>query len=243
MNASAADHVHGEPPDRGAVLALVPPPSHVAIDLPEVLFAELQHRTNNVLNNAWLLLDTALRRCETAEARSELAAIAHSFHLLLHANRSVALPDPDAAGDPVEEIVSTCDSLGAAFRVARPGIRFDTEIEAPGRGSVRPAGALRMIVTELVHNAYKHAFRARDSGRLRVRLMPTPAGGRCLSVEDDGAGFVMQDASRGGMRIVASLASAIGGRVVVVPGTGGARVQVEFGLPRDGQAPSAGYAG
>ena len=193
-------------------LVMVVPPKDPVDDLPVLLLRELQHRTNNVLHHALLILEVGARRADGAEARSTIADVARSFRSLVDGQRHFCALEPDRTADAAEEVSAACASLAASFRLLRPDVRFECVVAENPRWSVTPAGALAMIVNELVTNAYKHAFRDREGGSLRVTLAAAPQGRACITVIDDGIGFIgAHPGSGSGVGIVASLARAIGG--------------------------------
>jgi len=99
---------------------------------------------------------------------------------------------------------------------------------------------LSIITTELISNAFKHAFPGNRTGSVRISLQE--ADGECVfMVADDGIGFAAQGAAaagaeapradgkhRGiGMDLVEALASQIGG-TLTREGEGGARTIIRF---------------
>jgi len=85
-----------------------------------------------------------------------------------------------------------------------------------------------LVVTELVTNAYKHAFRDRAKGLVTVSLGRDADGAIVLEVRDDGAGIA--DPERlwtGGLGIVRSLVGAVGGELRIASEQG-LRAHVAF---------------
>lgn len=71
------------------------------------------------------------------------------------------------------------------------------------------ATAMGIIVTELVNNAYIHAFPG-GSGEISVTLK-IPAGEATLIIADNGVGFVEVETRRRGMGLVRRLVQQVGG--------------------------------
>jgi two-component sensor histidine kinase len=70
---------------------------------------------------------------------------------------------------------------------------------------------LGLIVSELITNAERHAFRNGGGGSIRVELLPSTSFVECR-VTDNGAGE--ESANRGrGLEIVESLAKSLGGTI------------------------------
>jgi two-component sensor histidine kinase len=71
------------------------------------------------------------------------------------------------------------------------------------------ATSLGIIITELVSNAYMHAFAG--PGELRVTLSVAPPGGAVLSVIDNGVGFTeVTGTKRRGVGLVRRLVEQVG---------------------------------
>lgn len=90
-----------------------------------------------------------------------------------------------------------------------------------------------LIVTELVGNAFKHALKFREGGRVLVRIHPHEGRLR-IEVEDDGPGFPpdfrSETAAGMGFRLVQALMQRSKGALTVLPGPGG-RVRVDLRFP------------
>lgn len=117
------------------------------------------------------------------------------------------------------------------------------------RATTAQASALGMIVTELVINACKHAFRDDQGGALTARLQPDGSGCR-LCIADDGPGLPEGlDPRRSdglGMRLVRSLVRQLEGTLDIDRGPPGTRFVVTFPIrPRceEGQEASRGWRG
>jgi two-component sensor histidine kinase len=209
-----------------------------------VLYRELQHRTANLLNLASLQLEVDARQSD-AGCRAALSRSAASLRHFAASQRRFDVPDWTATADAATEVTEAHAILSRTHGALRPGVRFDCVVEPDARFAVCPAGLLSLIVNELVTNAYKHAFRGRDGGSLRIALERTAHGRARLSVSDDGPGFGAGAAGSGhGMAIVEALARAIGGEVSVCGG-GASRttVRVTFDPERRRVRPAAQLPG
>jgi len=92
--------------------------------------------------------------------------------------------------------------------------------------------ACGLIVTELMTNSLKHAFRGRERGIVRVSLTRNGDDACLLSVSDDGAGNRAPDVDRAttlGLSLVRTLARQLRGRIEV-ESKGGAVVRIHFPL-------------
>lgn len=84
----------------------------------------------------------------------------------------------------------------------------------------KQASALGVLVSELITNAYKHAFTGKAEGRLHVGFIRTPKGFH-LRVIDDGIGIEGSDFKENpqslGIQIVKALAKQLRAKLQVVP--------------------------
>jgi two-component sensor histidine kinase len=89
---------------------------------------------------------------------------------------------------------------------------------------------LGLIVNELVTNACKYAYPNEASGAIRVRIETGANNSADLIVEDDGIGIEHGPGTGSGLgrRIVASMARALGGKVVQEPVAQGTRTRIAF---------------
>jgi two-component sensor histidine kinase len=83
------------------------------------------------------------------------------------------------------------------------------------------ASVLGLIVTELITNAYTHAF-PHGKGGIHVRMERNAAAKALqLSVSDNGSGFDhRRDTKRNGMKLVRMLVEQISGKLAVTSGNG-----------------------
>lgn len=94
-----------------------------------------------------------------------------------------------------------------------------------------------LLVSEIVTNAYKYAFRNRQ-GRLAVRLAGNGENAR-LEIADDGPGYDPGTAREGmGTKLIAGFAAQVGG-TLSLDMRNGTRVTVEFPVCRAGREPPA----
>jgi two-component sensor histidine kinase len=98
-------------------------------------------------------------------------------------------------------------------------IEFTTEIE-PMVMEPKQASALGVLISELITNAYKHAFKGRQKGRLHIACLRT-AKGFHLRVIDDGVGIVgttfKESPQSLGIQIVKSLTKQLKATLEIVP--------------------------
>ena len=198
-------------------------------DQQRTMFQELQHRVaNNMMFVAGLL---ALHKREVAAdpTRASAAFVDAGLRLETMSRIHRRLYDPQAAGLPIgrylEELAADIlDATGAkavACRVDAPVLSLDLNTLVP----------LSLMVTEIVTNSLKHAFRAEEGGVITITLEALDKEHFALTVSDDGpglpAGFDPATSRSLGFRIVQSLASQLHGQLSY-GGTGGMTTRVEF---------------
>jgi len=185
----------------------------------DVLAEELQHRVRNnlqlifgMLNRQMVLSDDVGKEAFRAIA-SRVMSLAKVYDHLLGNGLSRTI-------DFDRYLRSLCDGL-QEFQPARD-LRVSLTIEGDPKPLVLDLDsvtALGIVVSEIVSNAYLHAFPGR-TGAIRVHLAQTPTGA-ILTVGDDGVGFVEPKASkRHGLGLVRRLMEQIGGTVRLVSDRG-----------------------
>jgi two-component sensor histidine kinase len=147
---------------------------------------ELQHRVKNNLQ-----MITALIRAEargvadhsTGEGFDRLAGRVEALGLLYRALGG-------SAGEGVVDLgIYLSEIASAVMRAhAREGIHLDLQVDTwfVSLNVAMPAG---LVVNELLTNALKHAFRARDGGAITLHCTTNAAGGCRVVVADDGVGL------------------------------------------------------
>lgn len=214
----------------GARLAAERELSTALAERQRILFGELQHRAANNLAFIGALL--ALHKERVTEDPADAAGVFDEavrrlevmgrLHRLLH--------DPAALDRPLDGYLRTlCADLleaagagGVACRVEAADIRFD----------LSRLTTLSLLLTELMTNSLKHAFRGRPGGIIAVTLVRLPSGRLELTVADDGPGMPERGdggaAGRSlGLGIAVALARQLGGDLLL-PGPGESATRLVF---------------
>jgi PAS domain S-box-containing protein len=191
----------------------------------KVLLDELNHRVKNNMQMLHSLLRTAQRETQSAEARAVLAdagqrvgAMAAAQQVLYEAGNATTY----RARDFLEGV---CAGARHAFT---SNINIVVSQCAPELLSNDTAMPLALILNELLTNAAKYGVNGRGEGSIRVRLTKGLDSFE-LTVEDDGPGFELGEASRrsSGLGLVSGLARQLGGALKVERAPG-ARCRVQF---------------
>jgi two-component sensor histidine kinase len=153
----------------------------------EVLIQEIHHRVKNNLQLVSSLLSwqastmpepALVAALDESQARIQSMALVHE-HLYRANNLAQVSID--------EYLAELLASLHQAHGSTQQHIQLRTDL-APLVLEAKDAIPFGLLVNELVTNSYKHAFRGRAAGELRVVLTTLP-GGFCLQVQDDGNGL------------------------------------------------------
>jgi PAS domain S-box-containing protein len=168
-----------------------------------ILLNELNHRVKNNMQMLHSLLATAARQSRNQEARDVLEEAGSRIAAMAAAQR-VLYDTPDATRFSVPQFLS------AVCQTARQAFSSEVEIVSegdPGELSNDMAMPLALIINELMTNAVKHGLNGRDKGTIRVAMKRNGCE-YVLSVEDEGAGFDLNEVRRrsSGLRLVEGLA-------------------------------------
>ncbi|WP_417622274.1 sensor histidine kinase [Parasphingorhabdus sp.] len=164
----------------------------------DMLLVEVDHRVKNNLAILSSLLALQERKSENAEVKSALSKAASRVHSLSKAYESLRYDNLDNIA-----VVDMRDFLNRLAGSLREAMALDERIELvvaaePCDLSRDRAGAVGLLVNELVTNAVKHAFVDRDKGIIRVEWR-TVSEGAVLVVSDDGVGLpdTVRDGAQG----------------------------------------------
>ncbi len=203
-----------------------------ARDRAELLLREVNHRVANSLAIVAALTNmqrstvsdaAALRALDEMQAR--IIAIA-GVHKRLYTSDDVQSVDLKAyLSGLVEELRSTMLASGSQHEI--------TLTADPITLPTDKAVSLGIIVTELVTNAYKYAYREGERGDIRVKMIRD--GNRaCLCVEDDGVGWPQADGAPSGTglgtRVIKSMSMRLGAELTYPPSARGTRGVLCFAL-------------
>ena len=111
-----------------------------------------------------------------------------------------------------------------------PGIRMNMQIE-PLEVSIEVATRVGLVVSELLTNAFQHAFDRLDMGLVEIRMSQLSAGGLRLIVSDDGIGIPRSvewpSRSTVGGRIVTGLIEGLEGTLHLGRGAAGSFITID----------------
>jgi len=201
----------------------------------EMLLQEVQHRIANslqIIASILLLKARAVRSEETRmhlrDAHQRIMSVAAVQQQLL----TLSHGDPVYIGPYLSRLSKAL--VASMTDVSRP-ISLEVQAEGGGTASSAEAVSMGLIVTELVINAFKHAFVGDEAAGLVVVAYEAAETNWRLAVSDNGIGIpedlLDSDKPRAGLGtiIVAALAKQLDARVEVTRSRRGTSVSITHG--------------
>ena len=195
----------------------------------DLLLREMNHRINNSLQIIASILLLKAHTVQSEETRQHLQD-AHDRVMAVATVQEQLHPMP--FGSQIEArtyLTRLCESLGASMILGNQSLPLRVEA---GEGAITSEQAVStgLIATELVINAFEHAFPGGSKGNIVVGFEATASAWR-LSVSDDGVGISRPLADAPvrtglGTSIVEALTRQLGGRVTTSAASPGTTVSV-----------------
>ena len=185
----------------------------------EMLVREVHHRVKNNFQlvssilgiQAHSLADETAKR-SILDSRAKIQSMA-TMHRKLYAGTSVSsINAQEYLGQLIEDVESANAAAGSvSVEHELQSIPFDIDTAIP----------IGLILTELLTNAYKHAFTEGETGMIKVTLMEGESGA-VLSVQDNGVGWSGESADNNsfGWKLINSLVGGLSGELVVSSNSG-----------------------
>lgn len=111
-----------------------------------------------------------------------------------------------------------------AYEEGRPGIRYQQSIEAT-EVNLEASVRISLLLSEILSNAFHHAFDRLEEGVVELRITRLAAGGLRIAVTDDGVGMPSNaefpDLNSIGGRLIATLADGLDATITPVRGAAG----------------------
>jgi PAS domain S-box-containing protein len=200
----------------------------------ETLLQEIQHRVGNSLQIIASILSLKARAVKSEEARLHLDDARQRVMSVAAVQQQLLASGHGAQIEIGPYLVRLCETLAGSMTEDSHPILLKVQADG-GTASSADAGTLGFIVTELVINAFKHAFAGdRAAGRLVVAYDTADTGWR-LAVSDNGIGTPKahpgsaRTTSGLGTIIVEALARQLGARVDTVTNSQGTTVSITHG--------------
>jgi two-component sensor histidine kinase len=200
----------------------------------EMLLQEMQHRVANSLQIIASILLLKARTVQSEETRLHLKE-AHQRVMSVAAVQQQLLAS--SHGEPIEigpYLSRLCEALAASMTDDSRPVLLKVQAEG-GKASSAEAVSIGLIVTELVINAFKHAFIGERAASLLIVAYEATETNWRLTVSDNGVGIpeghleLDKPTSGLGTIIVEALAKQFDARVEVVRNPQGTTVSITHG--------------
>jgi chemotaxis protein methyltransferase CheR len=211
----------------------------------ETLLQEMQHRVANSLQIIASILLLKARTVQSEETRLHLRDAYQRVMSVAAVQQQLLVSNP---GEPIEigpYLSRLCETLAASMTDDSRPISLKVQVEG-GTASSAEMASIGLIATELVINAFKHAFvDDRAAGLIVVAYKATETSWR-LAVSDNGSGTLeghlkLDKPSSGlGTMIVEALAKQLDARVEVVRNPKGTTASITHGTSDPAWPPLTG---
>ncbi|MEM9797957.1 MAG: PAS domain-containing protein [Pseudomonadota bacterium] len=121
-------------------------------------------------------------------------------------------------------------AAAVAHEEGRPGIRYVQQIE-PLEVNLEAAARVALLMSEVLSNAFAHAFERMDEGFVELRMARLAAGGLRMVVTDDGVGLPKNapfpDPNTIGGRLIETMTQGLDATITPVRGAAGTVVMID----------------
>ena len=217
----------GQASDREVVLAASLLAAEKRLSDSGTMLHEVNHRAKNSIQIAMSLLGLQMHATKSEEVRLELASAIRRLGNIAAAHLMLNSQSPGEQRTAFRAYLTMiCTETHQSLGGERIDLSVDTDELALDTSR---AINLALIASEALTNAMKYAFPGGRQGSIRVSCHGDGETAK-LTIADDGVGFA-PSAREGalGLRLVRTLARAIGGEARI-DGTSGTRIEVRFSL-------------
>ena len=197
----------------------------------EEINAQLIEIQNRVASDLSMIIGMIRQQSGATSVPDDFAALSRRIETLQLLYEEMKLSDRHSNRDTIQ-MGSYLSRLTAAIAhiEGRSGIRLSLQIE-PLEVPIETATRVGLVMSELLPNAFQHAFERMDMGLVEVRMSRLSAGGLRLIVADDGVGIPGEmdwpDASSVGGRIVNGLIEGLEGTLQLGRGAAGSYITID----------------
>ncbi|HWO35647.1 MAG TPA: sensor histidine kinase [Candidatus Acidoferrum sp.] len=173
-----------------------------------LLVREYTHRVNNEFTSAISAISVAATRSASGEVKAALAAVIDRLENYVRADRALRMPEQATSIDAASYLRQLC------LAISRSKLDFNNIklvlVERPLVINSERCWRLGMIVSELIANAARHAFRERG-GTITVELLSTMSFVECRITDDGTAATNIRPGH--GFQIVRALTQGLNGKI------------------------------
>lgn len=178
----------------------------------DVLLKEIHHRVKNNMQVISSLVDLQTAVVEDVAMKELLEDIKHRVRSMALVHEKLYQAGDLANVEFSDYAKSLLSYLWHTHKTEKLNVKLDTALE-PIHLPVTTAVPCGLILNELVSNAFKHAFKGRDSGKVIITLRVNDQDKAQLTVRDDGIGLPSEKDWRQtttlGLRLVQMLAEQV----------------------------------
>ncbi|MEM6757935.1 MAG: PAS domain-containing protein [Pseudomonadota bacterium] len=197
----------------------------------EDINAQLIEIQNRVASDLSMIIGMIRQQSGATSVPEDFAALSRRIETLQLLYEEMKLSDQQSKRDSIQ-MGSYLSRLTAAIAhiEGRSGIRLSLQIE-PLEVPIETATRVGLVMSELLTNAFQHAFDRIDMGLVEVRMSRLSAGGLRLIVADDGVGIPANlewphPATVGG-RIISGLIEGLEGTLQLGRGAAGSFITID----------------
>jgi two-component sensor histidine kinase len=173
-----------------------------------LLLREFSHRINNEFASAIGVISIAKARSANDEAKAALAAVEDRLQNYARVHHALQMPEQTSCIDAAEYLRQLCQAVSRS-RLESKSIELRL-VEHTFQMNSERCWRLGLIISELITNAERHAFR-NGGGLIRVELLPSLSFVECR-VMDNGTSEANTQPGHG-LKIVEALAKSLGGTI------------------------------
>jgi PAS domain S-box-containing protein len=197
----------------------------------EQVNTQLLEVQNRVRSDLSMIINMIRQQSRQTSVPQDFVALSRRIETLQILYEEMKLADSQSNDDTLQ-LGSFLSRLSAAIAHVdgRPGVRLTLQIE-PLSVPVETATRVGLVLSEVLTNAFVHAFHRLDSGLVEVRMSRLSEGGLRLSVADDGLGIPPDERWPNprtiGGRIVGGLIEGLDGTIQLGRGAAGTVVTID----------------
>ena len=197
----------------------------------EEINASLIEIQNRVATDLSLVIGMIRQQSGATSVPEDFTALHRRIETLQLLYEEMKLADSQSNRDSIQ-MGSYLSRIAAAIAhtTGRAGVRMNLQIE-PLEVPIETATRVGLVLSEVLTNAFVHAFDRMDSGMVEVRMSRLSAGGLRLTVSDDGVGVPRDvqwpDNRTMGGRIVSGLIEGLEGTLHLGRGAAGSSITID----------------
>lgn len=197
----------------------------------EKINTQLMEVQNRVQSDLSMIISMVRQQTVATSVPDEYAALSRRIETLQLLYEEMKLADSQSNRDTIQ-MGTFLSRLACAIAhiYGRSGVRMNMQIE-PLEVPIETATRVGLVVSELLTNAFQHAFDRLDMGLVEIRMSQLSAGGLRLIVSDDGIGIPQNVAwpspETVGGRIVSGLIEGLEGTLQLGRGAAGSFITID----------------